>query len=100
MNLIGHDGRTDAQTTLSIPAVDVKSGLANLTITISVFSRFFGKMKIWLPRFFFGWFLGNTNFLQSKVGKTENIVISERAYTILKIMSIQGYKMWTNELST
>jgi hypothetical protein len=54
MNLIGHDGRTDAQTTLSIPAVDVKSGLANLTITISVFSRFFGKMKIWLPRFFFG----------------------------------------------
>jgi hypothetical protein len=23
-----------------------------------------------------------------------------RAYTILEIMSIQGYKMWTNELST
>jgi starvation-inducible outer membrane lipoprotein len=30
------------------------------------------------------------------VGKTEN-VISERAYTILEIMSIQGYKMWTIE---
>ena len=24
--------------------------------------------------------------------------MSERAYTILEIMSIQGYKMWINEL--
>jgi hypothetical protein len=33
------------------------------------------------------------------VGKTENVVINERAYTILEIMSIQSYKMWTNELN-
>jgi hypothetical protein len=33
------------------------------------------------------------------VENTENVVISDRAYTILEIMSIQGYKMWTNELS-
>ena len=26
--------------------------------------------------------------------------MDERAYTILRIMSIQGYKMWTNDLST
>jgi hypothetical protein len=42
--------------------------------------------------------LDYSNFLQSKVGKTEDVVITERAYTILEIMSIQGYKMWTNEL--
>ena len=53
-------------------------------------------MKNWPPRLFFGWFFGNTFFFQSKVGKTENFVTSERAYIILEIMSIQGYKMWTN----
>jgi hypothetical protein len=49
----------------------------------SVFFGLFGKMKIWPPRFFLGWFSGNINFLQSKVGKTENVVINEGAYTIL-----------------
>ena len=33
------------------------------------------------------------------MGKIENVVMSERACTMLEIMSIQGYKMWTNELS-
>jgi hypothetical protein len=62
------------------------------------FLGFFGKIKNWPPRFFLGWFSGDTNFLQSKVGKTENVVINGRAYTILKIMYINGYKMWTNKL--
>jgi hypothetical protein len=43
-----------------------------------------------LPRFFLGCFSGDSNFLQSKVGKAEIVVISERAYTILEIMFFQG----------
>jgi hypothetical protein len=65
----------------------------------SVISGFFGKMKNWFPKIFLGWFSGNINFLQSLVGETENVDINERVYTILEIMSIQGYKMWANELS-
>jgi hypothetical protein len=57
-------------------------------------------MKNWFPKIFLGWFSGNINFLQSLVGETENVDINERVYTILEIMSIQGYKMWANELST
>jgi hypothetical protein len=36
---------------------------------------------------------------KAKWEKTENVVISERVYIILEIMSIKGYKMWINELS-
>jgi hypothetical protein len=43
-------------------------------------------------------FLATPIFFKAKGGGgTENVV---RAYTILEIMSIQGYKMWTNGLRT
>jgi hypothetical protein len=39
-------------------------------------------MKNWPPNFFsLVDFPRDTNFFQSKVGKTENVVISERAYS-------------------
>jgi hypothetical protein len=57
-------------------------------ILINVFFGFLEKMKNWLPRFFLSWFSSNTIFLQSKVRKTKNVVIRERAYIILEIMSI------------
>jgi hypothetical protein len=71
-----------------------------VSIPINNFFEFFVKMKNWPLRFFFGWFFGDTNFFQSKVKKIENVVIGEKAYIILEIMSTQGYDMWTNELST
>ena len=51
------------------------------------------------PRFFLCSFYGETNFPYSKAEFTENVVISDRAYTILEIKSTKGYNMWTNELS-
>jgi hypothetical protein len=51
------------------------------------FLGFLERWKTGLLDLFLVDFFGNTNFLQSKVEKTENAVISERAYTILEIMS-------------
>jgi hypothetical protein len=51
-------------------------------------------MKNWLLRIFLGQFSSNTNFFQSKVGKIENVVISERVNTILETISFQGNKIW------
>ena len=58
-----------------------ESQTISLSLTGTQFnSEFFGKMKNWPPRFFLGWFSGDTNFLQSKAGKTENVVITEGLY--------------------
>ena len=69
------------------------------SIATSGFSQIFGAMKNQPPRFLLCLFYGETNFHYSEVEITENVVISDRTYTILEIMSTKGYRMWTNELS-
>lgn len=60
---------------------------------------FFRNMKNWPPGFFLVDFLTTPIFFTvGKIENVENVVISERTYKILEIMSIQDYKMWTNEL--
>jgi hypothetical protein len=44
-------------------------------------------------------FLATLVFFKEKWKKKENVVICERAYAILEIMSIKGYEMWTNVLN-
>ena len=56
------------------------------------FLGFLERWKIGFLDFSLVDFLKTHQFFQRKVGKIVNVVISERAYTKLEIMSTQGYK--------
>jgi hypothetical protein len=57
-------------------------------------------MESWPSRFFIGRFSGDANFWESKLGKPDFEREHIHYYTVLKIMYLKGYKMWSIEQSS